>query len=342
MKPKSEWQLDPHRSLHVEAPPHVQAGESTSEIMLWVVGGLAVIGAYAIYVLGTQAAVVMAASVGGAVGTEAFLAAARRRPQTVGDFSAVVTGLLLAFTLPPGVAWWVAVFGSVVAVGVAKEMFGGLGYNIFNPALVGRAVVMLSWPARMTAGWAQTYHVDATTGATALYLMKEARAGALAKTSVFADAAHYFRPLLAANRAGSIGEVSAVLIVAAGLVLIVKGIVDWRIPAAYVGTVALLTWLAGADVTFYLLAGGLMLGAFFMATDYVTAPVTALGRAIFGVGCGAVTVLLRFYSALPEGVMFAILFMNCWAPLIDRYTQPRAFGSPRWGTRGWAWEAKRP
>lgn len=319
----------------VVAGPHIAAGVTTSRIMLLVVGALAPAVVWSVVSLGVPALVVYAACIGGAVGTEFAWNAAFRRPQTVLDGSALLTGLLLAMTLPPMTPWWMCLVGGVVAIGLAKMIFGGLGFNLFNPALVGRAVVLLSWLGIMgelkpyAGGWVSalslpaTGKLDAITGATRLALAAADRASGGA---YHYDLAAQYRPLLLQNLQGCVGEVSALLIVAGGLFLIGMRIVDWRIPLGYVGSVAALSWVFGSDPVFNVLAGGVLLGAFFMATDYVTSPITKNGRLLFGIGCGVFNTVTRFFGPMPETTTFAILFMNGLAPLIDRMFLPKPFG----------------
>ncbi len=283
---------------------------------------------------------VVALSIATCVATEAGYQRLQKLPVTVNDFSAVLTGLLLALVLPPLVPWWIVVIGGFVAIMLGKQVFGGLGYNIFNPALVGRAVLVLSWTQYMTTKWylplvskqgfkllGITVELDALTSATPLFAMKQMREGLIKGI----QPSYFYKALLFSNPGGCIGEVSAFLLLIGAAVLLWKKIIDWRIPFYYLVTVAVLTVLLGGDPIFYLLAGGLILGAFFMATDYVTSTVTPIGRIIYGIGLGAVTVLLRFYSRLPEAVMVSILFMNCCAPLIDRYTRPKIYGAVKQG-----------
>ncbi|NPV71906.1 MAG: RnfABCDGE type electron transport complex subunit D [Firmicutes bacterium] len=234
------------------------------------------------------------------------------------DGSAAVTGLLLALVLPPVVPWWIPFIGAFVAISLGKEIFGGLGFNVFNPALAARAILVLSWPVYLTTGWYRPLGIDAATKATPLAIMKG---------GVTPSVARYYMPLLLQNTAGSIGEVSALLLVLGGLVLLWMRVITWHIPVTYLGTVAVLSLVMGGDPVFSLLAGGVMIGAFFMATDYVTSPVTAKGKILFGVMCGAITMVLRTYSKAPEGVTSAILFMNMCTPLIDRMMIPKPLGS---------------
>lgn len=310
----------------VDPAPHARNMEETSNIMYWVIASLLPVTAFAIYIMGAPALTVIAMGIIGAVGTEAAIQKLSKKPITILDGSAAVTGLLLALTLPPKVAWWMPLFGSFVAICVAKILFGGLGYNIFNPALVARAILLLSWPAQMTKAWFNfnPQNPDAITKATPLYEAKTA----LKAHKVF-PVESLIKNFLTVNKAASIGEISAVLLLLGAAVLIVKKIIDWRVPFIYIGTVAVLSFFAGGSPLFYVLAGGLILGAFFMATDYVTSPITPKGKIIYGICLGAVTVLLRFYTGLPEGVMFSILFMNMCSPLIEKYTRPRVLGYPK-------------
>ncbi|MDZ4063896.1 MAG: RnfABCDGE type electron transport complex subunit D, partial [Coriobacteriia bacterium] len=228
--------------------------------------------------------------------------------------------------------------GGIVAIALAKMIFGGLGWNLFNPALVGRAVVTISWAgvlaeASVPGGWFAGLDLpaqgkfDAVSGATRLALAAADRA---ASGAYGYDMQAQYGSLLTRNLSGCLGEVSGGLLILGGLVLILKGIIDWRIPAGYIGTVALLSWAFGSDPVFNVLAGGVLLGAFFMATDYVTSPMTKTGRLIFACGCGLINVVGRFYGPMPESTTFAILFMNGFVPLIDRSLRPRTFG---WGSR---------
>ncbi len=324
------------RTRVVSAPPHIESGQTCTSIMLWVVAALAPSAIYAVWLLGGitgPAAVVFVTCIAGCLGVEAGWNAVARKPQTLADGSALVTGLLLAMSLPPRTPWWMCVAGAIVAIGLGKLLFGGLGFNLFNPALVGRAAVTISWAGVLAGlperGWFATLSLpesaglDAVSGATRLGLFAADRAAA---GGYGIDWASHYRPLLFANTQGSVGEVSALLLAIGGLVLIARGIIDWRIPAGYIGSVAVLSWAFGADPIFHVLAGGVLLGAFFMATDYVTSPMSKSGRLVFGVGCGVFNVVARFFGAMPEATTFAILFMNGLSPLIDRAFTPRTFG----------------
>ncbi|MHB8779873.1 MAG: RnfABCDGE type electron transport complex subunit D [Candidatus Geothermincolia bacterium] len=317
--------------LVIGASPHIRAAATTAGIMGWVVAALLPLSLYSIYYFGWGAVVVIGASLAGTMLTEAAVQRVRHLPVSLLDGSAVVTGLLLALTLPPRLPFWIPFIGGVVAMLLGKHAFGGLGHNIFNPALVGRAFLFVSWTWYMTNSYMITprsavtsgvvARINAVTGATPLVAMTQSREGLLAL-----DSSDYIRPLLFGNPWGQLGEVSALLILVGLAILIAKRLIDWRVPAIFAGTVAIGSWMLGVSPLFALLSGGLLLGACFMATDYVTNPMTALGKIIFAFGCGITTLVLRFYSNLPEGVMFAILFMNTFTPFIDRYLRPRPYG----------------
>ncbi|GFP23379.1 Na+-translocating ferredoxin:NAD+ oxidoreductase subunit D, partial [Candidatus Hakubella thermalkaliphila] len=230
------------------------------------------------------------------------------------DGSAILTGLLLALSLPPTVPIWMPVVGAAFGIAIGKCVFGGLGHNIFNPALVGRVFLATSWPVMMTR-WVTPF--EAVTTATPLALWKAEK--------IYVPA----RDLFFGNIGGSIGETSALAILVGGIFLIVMRYIDWRTPLSYMGTVGLMMWLLGEDPIFHALAGGLLLGAFFMATDYVTTPLTKKGKVIFGLGAGIIVVLIRMVGGYPEGVAFSILLMNAFTPLIDQVTKPRVYGTKR-------------
>ncbi len=319
--------------LRVTSSPHIAVSEDVTRIMAWVAAALAPATVWSVWNMGWVAASVILVSVATCLGTEWVWNRLAGRPDTLMDGSALVTGLLLALALPPRTPWWMVMVAGLMAIGVAKMLFGGLGYNLFNPALVGRAFVGVSWAgvlaAQVNRGWFRTLELsgtdglDAVSGATRLALAAADRA---ADGAYGYDLADQYGPLLLRNLEGSIGEVSGLLLILGGLFLIGKGIIDWRIPAAYIGTVAVLSWAFGSDPVFNVLAGGVLLGAFFMATDYVTSPISKRGKLIFGVGCGVFNVVVRFYGSMPEATTFAILFMNGLAPMIDKLTVPRTFG----------------
>ena len=296
--------------------PHIWRGFSTTKIMYIVVIALLFPTAASIYFFGYYAFYIILTSTATAVLTE-FAIKKLRKKRFIMDGSAVITGLLFALTLPPRLPLWMVIIGAFFCIAVVKEAFGGLGYNIFNPALAGRAFLSICFPREMTS-WVLPPHFsyDAVTGATPL---SENFAYLPDKLSLYKD-------LFFGNTGGSLGETSAMLILIGAAVLFIFRIIDWRIPVFYIGTVALGSFLMGEDVLLQILAGGLMIGAFFMATDYVTSPVTGNGRIIFGVGLGILTVLIRNFSSLPEGVCFSILIMNAFAPLIDKYIRVKPFG----------------
>lgn len=325
--------------MQLAAAPHVAAKQSASRIMLWVVAALMPATVWAVWNMGMVAVTLLTACIGAALLTEWIWNRVARRPDTLADGSALLTGLLLALALPPRTPWWIAVAGAVVAIALAKMLFGGLGWNLFNPALVGRAFISISWIGVLSevrpfpGGWYNALSVpasgdlDGISGATRLAIASLDRAS---DGAYGFDLAAQYWPLLFRNLEGSLGEVSAALLILGGVLLIVRGIIDWRIPVSYIGTVALLSWLFGSDPVFHVLAGGLLLGAFFMATDYVTSPMTPLGRFVFGCGCGLFNVVGRFFGPMPEATTFAILFMNGLVPLIDKSLRPRTYG---WGRR---------
>ncbi len=296
--------------------PHIWGGFSTGKIMYMVVFALLFPTAASIYFFGFYAIYLIIISVVTAVLTE-FAIKKLRKKRFIMDGSAVITGLLFALTLPPRLPLWMAALGSFFAIAIAKEAFGGLGYNIFNPALAGRAFLTMCFSREMTTWVLPTYfNFDAITGATPL-----------GESFVYSqDKVSLYRDLFFGNTGGSLGETSAMLILIGALILIIFRIIDWRIPVFYIGVVAIGSLLLGEDVLFQILAGGLMIGAFFMATDYVTSPVTKNGRIIFAVGLGILTLLFRNYSNMPEGVSFSILLMNAFAPLIDKYIRLKPFG----------------
>ena len=255
----------------------------------------------------------------GAVAAEYLIQKLMKKPITIKDYSAAVTGLLLAFNVPSTLPWWMTLIGSVFAIAVVKQLFGGLGHNFMNPALAARAVLLASWPVEMTS-WVTT-GADAVATATPLAVIKGAEAGATS-ASMF--------DLLIGNVGGCIGETSAILLIIGGIYLIYRGVITYVIPTYYIGTVAVLTFIfSGFDISmlsYNILAGGLILGAFFMATDYTTSPVSKKGQIIYAIGCGLLTAVIRYYGGYPEGVSYSILLMNVATPLIDKYISPRVFG----------------
>ena len=295
--------------LTVSLSPHVRSGATTRRIMLDVCLALLPAVIFAVYWFGFGVLLTVLLSVASAILSEFLMEKALRRPVTIDDGSAAVTGLLLALTLPAGTPWYVPVLGSVFAICIAKQVFGGLGDNFVNPALAGRAFLLASFPAAMT-----TYPLvaDAVTSATPLSLE-------------FAGSVDYLQAFIG-RIGGCIGEVSTLALLIGAAYLLIRRVIDWRIPLSYLGTMALLTVIGGGNVLDSVLLGGTVLGAFFMATDYVTSPVTSWGRVIYGVGIGIINYTIRRWGAYPEGTTYAILLMNIAAPLIERFTRPRKYG----------------
>jgi electron transport complex protein RnfD len=285
--------------------------------MYLVIGALLFPTAGAIYFFGLYVLLMLATSVLAAVLTEVVAKKMRRLPFFM-DGSAIVTALLFVLVLPPRTPLWVILVGSIFSIAIVKEAFGGLGYNIFNPALAGRAFVAVSFAGSLSRWIAPTtsWLADAVTTATPL---SEAFTTSLTKPELY-------KALFFGNVAGSVGETSALLILIGGAILLAFGIIKWHIPVFYVATVFVMSLIMGQDPIFHILAGGLMLGAFFMATDYVTSPLTTSGRIIFAVAAGVLVMLIRRFGNMPEGVNYSILLMNAFTPLIDRYTRPRSFG----------------
>ena len=301
------------KKLVVSDPPHLRKVISIEEIMYSVIIALIPATVCGVYFFGLRVIPVIAASISSALVTE-YAAFKLMKKEFKMDGSAIITGLLLALILPPTVPIWMPAVGAAFAIAIGKCAFGGLGHNIFNPALVGRAFLMVSWPIAM-ATWIRPF--DGVTAATPLGLWK--MEGILTEpTSLFLG-----------NVAGSIGETSALAILIGGTYLIARKYIDWRTPLSFIGTVGVLMLILGQNPIFHILAGGLFLGAFFMATDYVTTPITRTGRVIFGISAGAIVVVIRMIGGFPEGVCFAILLMNAFTPLIDRVTKPRVYGVRR-------------
>ena len=301
-----------NNELIVTSSPHVRAQDSVKKIMWSVVIALLPAVFAAVYFFKARAISVVLTAIVGAVLTEYIFQKTRSKKITIEDGSAVVTGLLLALTLPPSIPLWTAFLGSVVAIGLGKQVFGGIGHNPFNPALVGRAFLTAAYPVLMT-----TWTVDGVSTATPLSQMKA--------DGIATDSWNLF----VGQIGGSLGETSALALLLGFSYLLYKGYVNWRIPLAMIGTVFLGTFAFGADPIFHLFAGGLMIGALYMATDMVSTPTTKSGRWIFGIGAGLLVVIIRLWGGYPEGVMYSILLMNTAVPLINRYTRPRSLGEVR-------------
>jgi electron transport complex protein RnfD len=309
------------KELIVSTSPHIFADEDVSKVMLNVILALIPTTLVGIYFFGIYTAYVIIVSIISAVIWEAISLLIRRKSiYTLMDFSAVVTGLLLALTLPPRVPLWIPVVGTFVAIVLTKQIFGGIGGNFLNPALVGRAFLLTSYPSLMTS-WINPvfgFITQSTPTSTATPL-------AIEKLKLPYSLPSYW-DLFIGKIPGSIGETSAILILIGGLWLIYKKIIDWRIPVSYILTMIILSFLFKKDPIFQVLSGGVFLGAFFMATDWVTTPLTPFGRLIFGIGAGFLTMAIRIYGNYPEGVTYGILVMNVLTPLIDRTIKPRKFG----------------
>jgi len=321
--------------LSVSAPPYLHSRHSYSRAV-WAVA-LALLPAliHGLVIFGMRTLFVVLISILACVGSEALAQASRRQKITITDGSAFLTGFLLALNLPPAVPLWLPVIGGFFAIVLVKQLFGGLGHNLFNPALAARAFLLISWPGQMTTGWipplgGSLSGIDGITGATPLTILKSPflygdPAAVLSRFNGWPA----LRNIFFGNIGGCIGETSAFLLIIGGLFLLIVGIVDFRVVGGYFAGFALLGLLLLNKVNpgINLFSGGLMLGAFFMAPDWVTSPITKKGRWFFGAGCGLLTVLLRRWGAYPEGVTFAILIMNMLTPLLDRLTRERIFGS---------------
>ena len=318
------------KKLLVSASPHIHSPETTTGVMGDVIISLLPALVMAVVWFGSRALVLTAVCIGTAVLAEWVSRRVMKRPNTLGDLSAVVTGLILALNLPVTLPLWMAAIGSIVAIVVVKQMFGGIGQNFVNPAMTARIILMVSFPtamARWTAPLASAWSADAVTTATPMASLAASSGGNLS-----ADLPSLWQ-MLVGYHGGSMGEVCALALLVGGVYLIIRRVISPIIPAAYIGTVAVWMLLAGHGdlrfVAYELLGGGLLLGAFFMATDYATSPITAKGKWIFGIGCGIITSVIRLYGSLPEGVSFSIILMNILVPHIERLTLPRAFGAEK-------------
>lgn len=311
----------------IAAPsPHIHGAESTRRIMGDVVLALLPALLVSVYVLGWRVLFVTAVSVVACVAFEYLIARfLLKRRATIGDLSAVVTGLLLAFNLPTGIPWWIVVIGALVAIGIGKMTFGGLGCNPFNPALTGRIFLLIAYPVQMT-DWT-TGVPDALTGST---ILADVKAGLTSVSEVD------FVAMLGGHMNGSMGEIGSFALILGGIYLLCRKVISWHIPVAVLGTMAIFGFClaigdGGAALwqlpLFHLLAGGALLGAIYMATDYSTSPMTHCGMLIYGVGIGLLTMIIRVWGAYPEGMSFAIFIMNAATPLINKYCRPKRFGT---------------
>lgn len=302
-------------NLTLSVSPHIRDRATTSRIMLDVVIALMPALVAAIWIFGARAALIVAVCVATCVFSEWIYEKLMKKPNTVGDLSAVITGILLAYNLPVGIPVWQAMFGSVVAIILVKQLFGGLGKNFANPAITARIVMFLAFSVTMTT-WVQP---DAISSATPLALLKKSEFDALPS----------LMNMFLGVRGGCLGETSVLALLIGGVYLMVRRVISWHIPVMFIGTVFVLTALLGRAPVYQVMSGGLVLGAFFMATDYVTSPQTNWGRLLFAFGAGCLTVLIRAYGSYPEGVSYSILLMNILVPYINKATLRRAFGGVR-------------
>lgn len=317
----SEAKDNPNYKLELSSSPHVHSRWSTIQAMWLVVIALIPIVITSVIFFGFNQLVIIFVSVGFALGTEIVIKIIRKRKVTINDGSGLITGLLLALILPPNFSLTSTALGAIVSIAIGKEVFGGIGYNIFNPALVGRAFLQASFPVSMTT-WIQPNFVpDGVSSATPLSAFKF--------NGIITDT----QSLLLGNIGGSIGETSAIAVLIGGIFLIVVGVVNWRVPLSTIMSIIIFSgifWILDSSNNpsplFHLFAGGFLFGAFFMATDWVTSPLTAKGMWIYGMGISLVLILIRLFGGLPEGVMYSILLMNAFVPLINKYTRPKTFG----------------
>lgn len=316
-----------YSNLVVSSAPHLVTNMDTSRIMLMVLIGLAPSFLVSIYVFGARVIALTAVCIAASMFFEWAWNKLMHKPQTVGDLSAAVTGTLIAFNVPSGLPYWIAIVGCFVAIIVVKQLYGGLGKNVVNPAITARIVLFISFATQMTTWPIPRMAADATSTATPLGILAEG--GAELPSNM-----HMFLGFIG----GSMGEVSALALLIGGLFLIWKKIISPIIPCCFIGTVfvfALIYYAATGDgnalemAIFHICAGGVMLGAFFMATDYVTSPLLPMGKVIFGIGCGLITMVIRLWGQYPEGVSFSILIMNCLTPLIEDFCQKRLYGGAK-------------
>ena len=333
---------------NVSVSPHVRSNESVDKIMWTVVACLVPPLVLSMFVFGLQVLLITAVSVASCMAVEALSQKMLGRPVTVRDGSAALTGMLMAFIIPPGVSFLIPILGAVMAIYIGKHLLGGLGYNIFNPALLGRAFLLATFPVAMTSAWLPpltdgvifTYFsggIDAITTATPLAVMKEQ--GMAAFREAFGSPATVYPTFFLGLRPGSIGETSGLLILLGGLYLMYRRYITWHIPASLLGSLALISWafggetLFGGDPLLAVLTGGAMLGAFYMATDYVTSPSTRTAQLVYGAGIGALTALIRIKGGYPEGICYAILLMNPLSPVLDGWFKPKRFAPPVGGEK---------
>ena len=319
--------------LIASSSPHIRSNENTRSIMLDVIIAMLPALVWAIYNFGFKALISVAVSVVACLFWEWLYRKLLKKPQAIGDLSAVVTGMLLAFVCPPELPWWALIIGAFFSIVVVKQLYGGIGCNFLNPALAGRAILLASYATAMTT-WSlpssKKALADVISTATPLQIMKEGTVEKFAELTTNYTVGDMFIGRIG----GSLGEVSALALLLGGAWLLIRKVISWHTPVAFIGTVAILTLIsapAGIDNVQYMLynvfGGGLMLGAFFMATDYATSPVTKPGQLIFGIGCGLITCFIRRFGSYPEGVCYSILIMNCTTWLLDKYIRPTIYGA---------------
>lgn len=330
----------------VSISPHLKSTESVEKIMWTVVACLIPSLILSVFVFGLRALIIAAISTASCVAVEAATQKLLKRPVTVRDGSAVITGLLLAFSIPPGVPLWMPIPGAIMAIYVAKHLLGGIGFNIFNPALIGRAFLVATFPVAMTSAWPAPIHdaavfgslggIDAVSTATPLYVLKHYGMNAVIER--FGAPSTLYWDFFVGWRPGCIGETSALLLTLGGLYLMLRRYISWHIPVATVLSVGFFSWVFGGEKLFTgdpvlaVLSGGVILGAFFMATDYVTSPNGNAAKLVFGAGVGALTVLIRLKGGYPEGVCYAILLMNPLSPALEGWFKPKRFAPPKGAT----------
>lgn len=302
--------------LYVSSSPHFRSKTSTARIMIDVLIALIPAAIASVVIFGPQSLMLIGVCIATCVLCEYISRKIMKRDTTIGDFSAVVTGLLLALNLPVNINPLIAVFGSIVAIVVVKQMFGGIGMNFVNPALAARIVLLVSFPNAMMT-WVDAFW----------YSNPQAVSSA---TPLVADSGVYsYTQLLFGTTGGSLGETCALALILGGIYLVVRKVISPIIPCVYIASSALMALAVGEDPIYQVLSGGLLLGAIFMATDYVTCPITKWGKVIYAIGCGVLTILLRKYSNMPEGVSFSIILMNILVPLIEMATKPKVFGNKK-------------
>ena len=318
--------------LIASSSPHIRTNEDTRSIMLDVIIALMPALVMGVYVFGWRALTVTLVSVASCVVWEWLYRKVMKKTSSIGDLSAVVTGILLAFVCPVQIPYWMIIIGAFFSIVLVKQLYGGIGCNFLNPALAGRAFLLASYATAMTTWAIPRIRPDVTSAATPMTIMKEGTEEAF--TTLISN--YSIGDMFLGKVGGSLGEVSALCLLVGGIYLLIRKVISWQIPVAYIGTVAILTLIAapaGIDGVQYMLynvfGGGLMLGAIFMATDYATSPVTKPGQLIFGIGCGLLTCFIRRFGSYPEGVCYSILIMNCTTWLLDKYIRPTIYGAPK-------------